>query len=153
MSQLVRSQFLPLPREDVFRFFAQPRNLEAITPPWLRFRILERPSGDLETGSLIDYALRVHGLPLRWRSKITRWDPPFAFVDEQVRGPYRRWVHTHSFEEIEGGTRVCDHIDYEVLGGKLIDGLFVRRDLRKIFDFRAKAIATRFDLEHELSCV
>ena len=153
MSELVRSQFLPYPRDEVFRFFGEPRNLEAITPPWLRFRILSLPEGGLETGSRIDYALRLRGVPIRWRTRIAAWNPPHGFVDEQISGPYRLWVHTHTFDAIEGGTRVHDRVFYVVPGGRLIEKLFVRRDLDRIFDFRAEAISRRFGVEDESTCV
>lgn len=138
---LEREAWVPRAREDVFAFFADPQNLEELTPPWLRFRIVAAPSGGLETGATIRYRLRVHGIPLGWTSLISRWDPPLAFVDEQVRGPYRRWVHTHAFEERDGGTLVADRVEYDVPGGRLVHGLFVRRDLERIFDYRAERLA------------
>ena len=139
-----RSLVLPSPLQEVFAFFADPRNLEELTPPWLSFRILREPPIPLEEGTTIDYALRVRGLPLRWRSRITTWNPPHEFVDEQVRGPYRQWVHSHTFEGVEGGTRVGDRVLYRVLGGPLVDRLLVRRDVERIFDFRSRALALRF---------
>ncbi|HWA99373.1 MAG TPA: SRPBCC family protein, partial [Pirellulales bacterium] len=87
---------------------------------------------------------RVHGIPLRWRSRIENFEPPFQFVDVQVRGPYRRWRHEHRFEPVDGGTRCIDLVDYEVPGGRLVHALFVRRDLMKIFAFRQQKLRERF---------
>ena len=134
--------WLPRPTDEVFAFFANAANLEALTPPWLHFRILN-PDIVISQGVLIDYALRIRGVPLRWQSEISRWDPPRSFVDEQRRGPYRRWVHTHTFAAERGGTRVADSVEFEVPFGWLVGG-FVRRDVKKIFEFRQQALATIF---------
>ena len=141
--RLVRAQLVPRARDEVFAFFGDPRNLELLTPRWLHFRILDQPD-TLAEGSTIDYALRLHGVPLRWRSRIAAWQPPHGFVDEQLRGPYRRWVHRHTFAEVEGGTLVRDEVEYAVPGGRLVDRLFVRSDLRRIFDHRASVLTARF---------
>lgn len=135
---------LPVPRDQVFSFFADAFNLEAITPPWLKFTLLTPAPITLRAGALLDYRLRVHGLPLRWRSEITVWDPPFRFVDEQRRGPYRRWVHTHTFQEIDGGTLCRDVVEYAVPGGSFIHWLLVRRDVERIFAYRQEVIRRRF---------
>lgn len=127
---------LPRQRDEVFPFFANARNLETITPPRLSFRILTPAPVAMRTGTLIDYELRLRGLPLRWQSEITVWDPPHRFVDEQRRGPYRRWIHEHLFEEYNGGTLCIDHVHYAILGGRLVERLFVRRNLERIFAFR-----------------
>ena len=131
---------LPRPRTEVFTFFADPGNLETLTPPWLRFHILTPQPVIMRVGALIDYRLRVHGLPVRWQSEITAWEPPVRFVDEQRRGPYRVWIHEHTFEEGDGGTEVWDRVRYIVLGGRLVNRLLVRRDLRAIFSFRQKRL-------------
>jgi ligand-binding SRPBCC domain-containing protein len=140
MPTLERRDWLPLPRDEVFPFFADPLNLEVITPPWLAFRILTPPPLTMEAGRRIDYRLRLHGVPVRWQSEITRWSPPHGFVDEQRVGPYRSWVHVHEFEERAGGTVVLDRVDYEVPGGRLVDRIAVEPDLRRIFDFRRDAL-------------
>ncbi len=140
MPLLEREIVVARPLDEVFAFFADAFNLERITPPWLRFRILTLPPIEMREGLLIDYALRLHGVPIGWQSEITSWLPPAGFVDEQRRGPYRRWVHAHTFEERAGGTLVRDRVDYAVPGGALVDRLFVRRDLERIFAFRHEAI-------------
>jgi ligand-binding SRPBCC domain-containing protein len=127
---------LPRPIDEVFAFFADARNLQTLTPPWLRFEILTPGSIEMARGMQIDYRLRLHGLPLRWTSKITAWETPRRFVDEQIRGPYRVWIHEHTFVEGRGGTVVRDDVRYAVPGGALVDRLFVRPDLRRIFDYR-----------------
>ena len=137
-------QTLHHPIGDVFSFFARPENLEVITPPWVGFRILTPPPIEMREGTLIDYRIRLKGVPIRWRTEITAWDPPHRFVDVQLRGPYRRWVHTHSFREVEGGTLVEDSVEYAVPGGRLIERLFVRRDIERIFDYRSRVLEERF---------
>ena len=132
-------QWFPRRIEHVFGFFADARNLERITPPWLGFQILP-PMPAIEAGTKIDYRIRLHGLPLRWQSEITVWDPPHRFVDEQRRGPYRSWIHEHRFIARDGGTEVRDSVRYSVPGGRLVDRLFVRRDVRRIFEYRATTL-------------
>ena len=136
--------WLPRPREKVFPFFADACNLETITPPWLRFEVLTPPPLEVRAGLRIDHRLRVRGLPLRWQSEITVWQPPALFVDEQRRGPYRVWIHEHTFEERDGGTLARDMVRYAVFGGWLVNTLFVRRDVEKIFRFRQKKLRALF---------
>ena len=144
-----RTTTLPFPRERVFEFFARAENLELLTPPWLSFRILTPQPIRMGAGTLIDYRLRLHGIPLRWRSEITVWEPPHRFVDEQRRGPYRLWRHEHRFTEVDGGTRVDDWVRYAVLGGTLIDKLLVAPDVRRIFDFREERLRAFFPSSHD----
>ncbi len=132
--------WLPRERSEVFRFFSDTANLEAITPPWVNFTVLTPSPIVLQAGAVIDYQLRVHGIPLRWQTEITVWDPPHRFVDEQRRGPYRLWRHAHLFEEKDGGTLCSDRVDYAAPGGALIERLFVRRDIVRIFAFRQQAM-------------
>jgi ligand-binding SRPBCC domain-containing protein len=134
-------QWLPRPLAALFPFFADAANLERITPPWLGFRILTQPPIAMRPGALIDYRITVHGFPLRWRTRIAVWEPPHRFVDEQLRGPYRRWVHEHTFVERDGGTLCRDDVRYAVPGGALVDRLLVRRDIERIFAFRRAALA------------
>lgn len=131
---------LPRPREEVFDFFSDPRNLEAITPPWLRFSILTACPVKMCVGALINYRLRIHGIPVRWQTEITAWEPPRRFVDEQRRGPYREWIHEHRFEPHELGTKAIDVVRYNVPGGKLINWLFVAGDVRRIFEYRRRKL-------------
>ena len=138
---LEREQLIERDLDELFAFFSDPRNLERITPPWLNFRVLECSTPEIREGTTIDYALRVHGIPLRWRSLISLWNPPYEFVDEQVRGPYRSWVHHHGFEQTPGGVLARDRVEYSVLGGALVNTLFVRRDLDKIFRYRQESLA------------
>jgi ligand-binding SRPBCC domain-containing protein len=133
---LHRSVELPAPLACVFPFFADPFNLELLTPLFLRFRILTPEPINMAVGVRIDYALRVHGIPLRWTSEITVWEPPHRFVDVQVKGPYRWWRHEHRFEELGTTTGVTDEVEYAPMGGRIINALFVRRDIERIFEFR-----------------
>lgn len=142
--RLTCRQWLPGPPEQVFPFFADAGNLESITPAFLRFRILTPQPIDMKQGTLIDYALRVRGVPIRWRTEIAVWEPPRRFVDVQVRGPYRRWVHEHTFEPVDGGTLMTDIVNYRVWGGGLIHALFVRRDVQGIFKHRSHVLGQRF---------
>ena len=141
---LGREILLPRPLEEVFPFFADAQNLEAITPNWMSFSIITPKPIEMRVGTLIDYKLRVRGIPLRWRSEITVWQPPFRFVDEQRRGPYRQWIHEHTFEARDGGTLCRDSVRYAVLGGRIIERLFVRRDVETIFEFRQKKLREIF---------
>lgn len=136
--------WLPLPPEELFRFFADAGNLDAITPPWLHFAIVTPRPIEMRPGTSIDYRLRVHGLPLRWRTLIREWQPPHRFVDEQLRGPYRQWIHEHTFEARDGGTLARDVVRYAVPFDLIVHPLFVRRDIGRIFAFRQAALRERF---------
>jgi ligand-binding SRPBCC domain-containing protein len=136
MGQLQTELWLPRKREEVFRFFSDAGNLEVITPPWLRFTVLTPRPIEMRVGTRIDYQLKVRGIPLRWQSEITAWEPPVRFVDEQRRGPYRKWRHEHLFEEHGDRTLAIDRVDYDVFAGFIVESLFVRRDVEQIFAFR-----------------
>ena len=139
---LARTQVVPRPLDEVFAFFSDPNNLEAITPPWLRFRIVEAPTR-LERGSLLRYRLHLSAIPFSWRTEITDWRPPRSFTDVQLSGPYRLWEHTHRFSPLEGGTEIFDHVRYRVPGGPLapaVQRLLVRSRLEQIFDFREQRL-------------
>lgn len=133
---------LPRARAEVFAFFSDARNLERITPSTLRFRILSPLPIVMGAGARIDYRLRVHGLPMRWRTLISTWEPPARFVDEQERGPYAMWVHEHRFEAAGSDTLMHDRVDFRIAGpllGRLATP-FVVPTVRSIFRHRAAAI-------------
>lgn len=135
---------LPRPVDEVFPFFADARNLDLLTPARVRFEILTPGEIPMATGTLIDYRIRIRGVPVRWRTRIRDWDPPHGFVDEQIRGPYRWWIHRHTFEPDGETTIARDEVDYGILGGSLVHGLFVKRDLEHIFAYRAEQMARLF---------
>jgi ligand-binding SRPBCC domain-containing protein len=141
---LEREQRLPGTPDEVFPFFADAHNLEALTPPLLRFRLVTPAPLAVGKGALIRYRLRVHGVPVSWLTEITEWDPPYRFVDEQIKGPYALWHHTHTFEALgDDATLMRDVVRYRVgFGplGVLADRLLVRRDVESIFDFRAERV-------------
>lgn len=143
-SRLTSRVFLPQTLETLFPFFADAFNLEALTPAFLSFKIVTPAPIVMREGALIDYSLKLHGLPLKWQSRIAVWQPGVKFVDEQLRGPYRSWWHLHRFEELDGGTIVIDEVDYRVWGGAIIDRLFVRPDLKKIFTYRQETLLQKF---------
>lgn len=142
MPTLRAEAVLPLPRDRVFPFFAEAENLERITPDSLRFEILTPPPIRMVEGALIDYRIRIGGIPQRWRTRISLWEPPLRFADEQIKGPYRRWFHTHTFEEVDGGTRMIDVVEYALPFGPLgrLGHPLIRRQLRKIFTHRNGSI-------------
>ncbi|MEM9420554.1 MAG: SRPBCC family protein [Planctomycetota bacterium] len=141
------TQWLPLPPDQLFVFFGDAHNLEAITPDTVGFKILTPPPIDMHAGTRIDYKLRVRGLPIRWTTHIEVWDPPRRFVDNQIKGPYKRWHHTHTFEPKDGGTLCIDTVRYRPPGGPLaplINWLAVERDVVKIFEHRTTVLEKRF---------
>ncbi len=140
---LEREQLLPRSPEEAFAFFSDALNLEAITPPWLGFRVTTPGPIEMGVGALIEYRLRLHRWPIRWLTRIELWEPGRRFVDAQVAGPYRSWRHTHRFEPHDDGTLMRDVVRYALpLGpiGTLAHLAFVRRDLERIFDHRRGAI-------------
>lgn len=141
---------LARPIEEVFAFFADAHNLESITPAFLRFHVLTPAPIPMAAGTLIDYRLSLRGVPIRWRTRIDVWEPVHRFVDLQLRGPYRLWHHEHTFESIPGGTKCRDVVTYAVPGGpgveRLIERLFVRRDVERIFRYRRERLVERFGL-------
>jgi ligand-binding SRPBCC domain-containing protein len=130
---------VPVPVDDAFAFFADAWNLERITPPWLNFRIRTPRPLAMREGALLDYRIRLHGLPIPWRTRIDVWEPGVRFVDRQVIGPYHWWRHEHGFEAVAGGTRVVDHVEYLPRVAWLSRG-WVRRDVERIFAYRRDAL-------------
>lgn len=147
--QIHCEQWLPLPLSEVFSFFSNAENLEQLTPPWVGFRILSPLPISMQQGTLIDYRIHLHGIPLTWRTEITVWEPPYRFVDLQLRGPYSLWKHEHLFAEKDGGTLVTDDIEYAIPlswmpGASLIQRFFVQPDLDRIFEYRRQALSRHF---------
>jgi ligand-binding SRPBCC domain-containing protein len=144
---LRREQYVAKPIEEVFQFFSDAGNLQELTPSYLDFEILTPRPIEMHSGLLLDYRLRWHGLPLRWRTKILEWKPPHRFVDVQLQGPYRLWRHVHTFQSENGGTRVGDIVDYALPFGPLralAHALMVGKDVKSIFDFRRQQVARIF---------
>lgn len=144
--------WIPRAIDEVFDFFENAENLQIITPDWLDFKILTPLPIQMQRGARIDYTLRLYGVRMRWRTLITDWRPPHLFVDTQISGPYRIWIHTHRFEEQDGGTWMRDEVQYLPPGGVLahiLDRLFVRRRVQAIFEYRRSRITSLFqDMTH-----
>jgi ligand-binding SRPBCC domain-containing protein len=151
MHAMTTWQWLPRPRGEVFSFFSDARNLQQITPGFLHFEMLTPAPITMRPGALIDYRLRLRGVPLRWQTEITTWEPPARFSDIQRRGPYAEWIHTHTFEEEDGGTLVRDMVQYRLWGPsfitRAINKLLVAPDTKLIFEFRHKALEQIFDAQ------
>jgi ligand-binding SRPBCC domain-containing protein len=142
--ELKRQQIVPAPIDEVFTFFGRPENLAKITPDRLGFVILTPLPIRMQAGTTIDYTIRVLGMRRHWTTLITDYDFPHRFVDVQLKGPYRFWHHTHTFESVEGGTLLVDAVRYILPFGLLAHWVFVRRQLESIFDYRCEIIAQRF---------
>jgi len=139
ISEIRVRQWLPKPVKELFPFFQNEKNLEILTPPFLNFHVVGKSTREIANGTLIDYELKLHGFPLRWRTEIIAWNPPVQFVDNQIKGPYALWHHTHTFEDLGGGTLMTDRVQYRVpmgLLGKVTAGPFVTSDVTKIFEYR-----------------
>jgi hypothetical protein len=144
---LERDQWVPRPLEEIFAFFSAARNLEALTPQWLRFQILTPEPIAMTAGARIDYRLRWHEIPLRWTTEIALWEPPYRFEDVQLKGPYQIWHHTHCFEAARGGTQIVDNVRYSLpfgLLGRAIHTLTVRRNVEEIFAYRQGKVRALF---------
>ncbi len=144
---LEREQWIPASLEEVVAFFADAANLDALTPQWLRFRILSTLPIEMRQGACLEYQLRLAGVPVRWRTRIAKWDPPYGFVDVQERGPYAQWEHSHRFRPCADGVWMADVVRYALpFGplGELAHALGVRATLAAIFDYRFARIRERF---------
>jgi ligand-binding SRPBCC domain-containing protein len=145
--RLEREQVIPAPRALVFQFFSKAENLEKLTPPFLKFEILSPLPIEMKRGQFIEYRIGLGGVPMNWLTEVSEWTPPQRFVDEQLRGPYRYWHHTHEFHETEAGTLMRDVVEYELpLGplGRLAHTALVQRTLQRIFDYRKQAVEAAF---------
>jgi ligand-binding SRPBCC domain-containing protein len=141
---LVRRQWVPGDRAEVFEFFQNPHNLARITPPWLGFTIRSMSTEHIETGAIITYRVRWMRIPYTWRTLIVDWTPPERFVDTALTSPYVLWRHTHTFEAVAGGVAIGDSVRYRLPFGPigvLLHGLVVRRQLETIFDYRQRVVA------------
>jgi ligand-binding SRPBCC domain-containing protein len=152
MLYLEAREWIPLPLKEVHAFFSEAQNLEKITPPEVGFTILSALPIVMRAGALIEYRVKLFGVPMRWSSKITEWNPPHDFTDEQVRGPYAVWLHTHSFREENGGTLLLDSVKYAVPfswlpGVALVERFLVRPELKRIFEYRKVALRQHFSLK------
>ena len=144
---LLMEQWVPRPVDEVFSFFSDAYNLEQITPPHLKFKVLGQSTEALQEGTLINYKLQLHGIPFRWQSLIHDWHPVTSFSDSQMRGPYKKWHHTHTFIEQDGGTLIRDHALYRIPFGVPGDAVaypFVKKDLEKIFSYRYARVRELF---------
>ena len=140
-------ELLPAPIEKVFGFFSRAENLELLTPPFLHFKILSPTPAPMHSGTRIEYRIRLHGIPMKWVTEITCWEPGVRFVDVQLSGPFRLWRHEHRFEAVGDSTRMLDHLTYSIPGSifaPLANALFVRRQIRAIFAYRSAAIRRVF---------
>lgn len=144
---LERQQWVPASLDEVFRFFSEAGNLELLTPQWLRFQILTPLPISMFPGTLINYRLHWHGIPMRWRTEITVWQPPHAFEDVQLKGPYKLWRHIHRFEAVDGGTLILDRVEYLLpfgAVGRMVHAFSVRRNVQSIFEFREQKVEQIF---------
>ena len=146
-NEFVVEHWIPLPIDKMFSFFKEPKNLEKITPDYLKFKVLNQSSVEINKGTKINYRLKLHGIPIWWQSKIVDWEPNHKFSDIQTHGPYNHWYHTHEFEEKDGGTLIRDHVKYKLpfgIPGNCLAGSWVQKDLENIFAFRKKKIQEIF---------
>jgi hypothetical protein len=140
-------QWLSQDKENVYNFFSKAENLEVITPPWLNFKIVKKSDGEMRQGTLIDYKLKIKGIPASWKTLISKWSPSDFFTDSQLKGPYSKWEHTHRFIEVQGGTLMTDEVIYKVpFGpiGHIIKEVLIENDITTIFNYRNKTIARLF---------
>ena len=134
---------------DTWAFFGDAMNLPKITPPWMGFHVLTPAPIDMHTGTLIDYKVKVMGLPVKWRTRIIDWSPPRQFIDLQLRGPYTLWHHQHTFEQVDDGTACTDRVTYKVPAGgigRLMNRFLIRKQLKEIFEYRSKIIDQTFGI-------
>jgi ligand-binding SRPBCC domain-containing protein len=144
---LYRETFIQRPLNEVFEFFSKAENLNALTPPELSFKILTPLPVAMKQGAIIDYKIKLMNVPFHWKTLISKWEPGKLFVDQQLKGPYSKWIHLHAFEEYQGGTRMTDRVEYDIPGGFLsypVLRWFVKPKVEAIFDYREKALRNLF---------
>lgn len=145
---LIKTTIIPKPLAEVFEFFSKAENLNAITPPDLQFKIITPLPIAMHTGARIDYRIKLSGIPFGWKTVISKWNPPYEFIDEQIKGPYVKWHHTHTFKELPNGTtEMTDRVEYLSPGWilePLITALFVRSRVEKIFEYREQKLNDLF---------
>jgi ligand-binding SRPBCC domain-containing protein len=144
---LERTTIINRPCSEVFDFFSKAENLNKITPPDLNFKIMTDGSIEMKKGTLINYRIKIWGIPLQWQTLISEWNPPHSFADMQLKGPYSKWIHKHSFQEKDGQTIMHDKVEYRARGWifePMLEYLLVKRKLKKIFDYRQKSCETLF---------
>ena len=145
--RLEAKQLIHKPLEEVFGFFSRPENLVKITPAKLHFKILTPSPLEMKQGALIDYTIKMFKVPIHWRTLITTYEPPFRFVDVQIKGPYSFWHHTHIFKEVSDGVEIYDEVHYSIpfgLLGKILHTLWIKKDLNNIFEHRRGVIEDLF---------
>ena len=150
---LHKEQFIDKPIEEVFKFFENPNNLEKITPSHLKFKILSNCPKTMIKGLTINYQIKLFKVPFKWKTVIKHYNPPHMFIDEQIKGPYEKWVHTHLFKSKKGGTLICDKVEYIIpLGifGYLLNFIWIKYELNRIFNYRRYVIDSYFNKNGEL---
>lgn len=143
MHTLTKETIINRPLKDVFNFFSKAENLNEITPPDMQFQILTPLPINIQKGTLIDYKIKVNGIPFKWKTLISTWEPPYRFVDEQLKGPYNTWIHEHTFEERDGKTYMKDVVKFKSPGWilePLINALFIEKKVKGIFEYREKRL-------------
>jgi ligand-binding SRPBCC domain-containing protein len=144
---LEREQIIQKPREEVFDFFADALNLEKITPPELNFHIITPQPIEIKKGTLIEYTLKLRGIPITWKTEITKWNPPFDFIDSALKSPYKQWIHLHTFETGKNGETIMkDLVRYRLPLEPLGDlaHFYVKKELKYIFDYRYQVVEEIF---------
>ncbi len=138
-----QTQKLNMKLEELFEFFQKPENLERVSPSWVNFNIKSKLPLVMKEGAEFEYTIKLLGIPMNWKTRIIEYSPPEIFIDEQVKGPYKKWIHTHKFKQANGFVLMEDNVDYDLYGGVLkgiIHQLFVKKSVEKIFEYRREAI-------------
>ena len=148
MYKFEQEQIVDKKLDEIFPFFTKPENLSLITPNWLKFKIKKKSTEKMEENAEFVYTIKFHNIPMFWKTKITKYEPPLIFVDEQVKGPYKKWIHTHTFKEKGDKTILYDKVEYDLYGWFLkgfINKWFVKNSVKKIFEYRRSVIGKNFE--------